>query len=198
MASGGNSSEPRWVCHGVTEPAHGVHTPPCVVKLTSLSFVVCHVQPMSAHCNTRTSGALDALLQHWAPCFCNALLQQGFHHAAASGASSRPTVIAPVFGSCTYCERNAVTMCPGLQSASRQRVFRRLAEWRRSRGSSRSGVSAQSQQKADWKGAVQVSSHDSPSHTRVQKTQISIIMLQRACKSGASDADRWVLGAQPR
>ena len=36
LPSGGYSSEPRWVSQGVTEPAHGTHTPSCELKSTGL------------------------------------------------------------------------------------------------------------------------------------------------------------------
>ena len=49
-ASGSYSSEPRWVPHGVTEPAHGTHRPQSAEKSTA--WVSTAVSMPSSACST--------------------------------------------------------------------------------------------------------------------------------------------------
>ena len=103
--------------------------------------------------------------------FCNALLQQGVHHAAASGASSRLTVIAPVFAFCSYCERYAETMCPGASNCVTPKSLPSTCRIEEKSGLFEISGFCSNAANSTSESAVQVCNHDSPTHTRAQKTQ---------------------------
>ena len=102
LPSGGYSSEPRWVSHGVTEPAHGTHTPSCELKSTGLRPTVYHTQT-----NPRQPVAVLGVLTAWIRAGSHCLTTR-LHHGAATGSSAELTLIAPVDASCSYCETHAM------------------------------------------------------------------------------------------
>ena len=142
---------------------------------------------MSARCNTRTAGASDA---RWTTRFCNALLQQGFHHAAATGGKTK-----------THPD------CTGLRVLLVLREVCRGRGWRlKVRHAKELAVDLQDGGEVgvvrDQGFLLNCSKKDSSqvlcmsaavtTHPRTlgRKAGIIIIMLQRAWKSGSSGADR--------
>jgi hypothetical protein len=144
---------------------------------------------MSARCNTRTAGASDA---RWATRFCNALLQQGFHHAEATGGKSK-----------THLD------CTGLRVLLVLREVCRARDWRlKVRHAKELAIDLQDggevgvvrdegfllkRSKKDSSQVLckpAVTTHPRTFGRRRRKAGIIIIMLQRAWKSGSSGADR--------